>query len=126
MNRIVLSGRLTRDAEVYDTKGGNTVVEMRLAVRISEEKTLFIDVAAWNSIASNIAEYLTKGAKIIVDGMLNADEYQNKLGEKVVKNYVTASFVELCEKKELIGSNASDVQAEQAERVRPPATKKGR
>lgn len=126
MNRIVLSGRLTRDAEVKETKGGNTVVEMRIAVNISAEKTLFIDVSAWNSIASNIAEYLTKGTKIIIDGMLNVDEYENKYGEKVTKYYVTASFVELCEKKELIGSNVPDVQAEQAERVRPRATKKGR
>lgn len=126
MNRIVLSGRLTRDAEVNKTKGGNTVVEMRIAVNISAEKTLFIDVSAWNSIALNIAEYLTKGTKIIVDGMLNINEYEDKSGYKVSVYYVTASFVELCEKKELIGSNASDVQAEQAERVRPRATKTGR
>lgn len=126
MNRIVLSGRLTRDAEVNETKGGNTVVEMRIAVNITAEKTLFIDVSAWNSIASNIAGYLIKGTKIIVDGMLNVNEYENKHGENVTKYYVVASFVELCEKKELIGSNASDVQAEQAERVRPRATKKGR
>ena len=126
MNRIVLSGRLTRDAEVNETKGGNTVVEMRIAVNITAEKTLFIDVSAWNSIASNIAGYLIKGTKIIVDGMLNVNEYENKNGEKMIKYFVTASFVELCEKKELIGSNASDVQAEQAERVRPRATKKGR
>ena len=126
MNRIVLSGRLTRDAEVNKTKGGNTVVEMRIAVNISAEKTLFIDVSAWNSTALNIAEYLTKGVKIIVDGMLNDDEYENKYGEKVTKYYVTASFVELCEKKELIGSNVPDVHAEPAERVRPRATKTGR
>lgn len=126
MNRIVMSGRLISNAEVKETKGGNTVVEMRIAVNISAEKTLFIDVSAWNSIASNIAEYLTKGTKIIIDGMLNVDEYENKYGEKVTKYYVTASFVELCEKKELIGSNVPDVQAESAERVRPRATKKGR
>lgn len=126
MNRIVLSGRLTRDAEVNETKGGNTVVEMRMATNISAEKTLFIDVSAWNYIASNIAEYLTKGTKIIVDGMLNVNEYENKYGEKVAKYYVTASFVELCEKKELIGSNVPDVQADPADRVRPRASKKGR
>lgn len=125
MNRIVLSGRLTRDAEVNETKGGNTVVEMRIAVNITAEKTLFIDVSAWNSIASNIVEYLIKGTKIIVDGMLNVNEYKNKHGENVTIYYVTASFVELCEKK-LIGSNVPDVQAEPAERVRPRATKKGR
>lgn len=126
MNRIVLSGRLTRDAEVNETKGGNTVVEMRIAVNITAEKTLFIDVSAWNSIASNIVKYLIKGTKIIVDGMLNVNEYKNKHGENVTIYYVTASFVELCEKKELIDSNASDVQAESAERVRPRAAKKGR
>lgn len=126
MNRIVLSGRLTRDAEVNETKGGNTVVEMRIAVNISAEKTLFIDVSAWNSVASNIAGYLIKGTKIIVDGMMNVDEYENKYGEKVAKYYVTASFVELCEKKELIGSNVPDVHAEPAERVRPHVTKTGR
>lgn len=126
MNRIVMSGRLTRDAEVKETKGGNTVVEMRIAVNITAEKTLFIDVSAWNTVAMNIAEYLTKGTKIIVDGMLNVDEYENKYGEKVAKYYVTASFVELCAKKELIGSNVPDVQAEPAERVRPRATKQGR
>lgn len=126
MNRIVMSGRLTRDAEVNETKGGNTVVEMRIALNITAEKTLFIDVSAWNSVASNIVKYLTKGTKIIVDGMLNVDEYKNKHGENVTKYYVTPSFVELCEKKELIGSNASDVQAETADRVRPRASKKGR
>ena len=99
MNRIVLSGRLTRDAEINDTKGGNTVVKMRMAVNISAEKTLFIDVSAWNTIELNIANYLAKGTKIIVDGMLNVNEYENKYGEKVAKYYVTASFVELCEKK---------------------------
>ena len=126
MNRIVLSGRLTHDAEINDTKGGNTVVKMRMAVNISAEKTLFIDVSAWNTIALNIAKYLAKGTKIIVDGMLNVNEYENKYGEKVAKYYVTASFVELCEKKELIGSDVTDVQAESSERVRPRATKTGR
>lgn len=126
MNRIVLSGRLTRDAEVNETRGGNTVVEMRIAVNITAEKTLFIDVLAWNSIATNIAGYLIKGTKIIVDGMLNVNEYENKHGENVTKYYVTASFIELSEKKELIGTNVPDVQAEPAERVRPHVTKTGR
>lgn len=122
MDRIVISGRLTRDAEVSETKGGNTIVEMRMAVPISAEKTMFIDVNAWNTIAANISHYLKKGVKVIIDGMLNVDEYENKFGETVTKYYVTASFVELCEKP--IDPVVTDAHAEQTERVRPRASKK--
>lgn len=97
MNKIILSGRLTKDIEIQ-TFGDNKVSKNSLAVNKKikgREETFFIDVDFWNSQAEFLSNYSHKGAKIVVEGELRMNEYQDKLGNLVRKPFIYSNSVEL-------------------------------
>jgi primosomal replication protein N len=72
-NRIILVGRLTRDPELRATPDGTSVVRFTLAVdrgmRAGEERqTDFFDIVAFRQLADNVANYVTKGRLVLVEG----------------------------------------------------------
>lgn len=83
INRVVLTGGLTRDPELRRTPDGTPVVTLRLGfttVRLVEgewrERSNYIDVETWGSQAENAAKYLARGRQIAVDGRLQWSEYE--------------------------------------------------
>ena len=68
INRVVLTGNLTRDAELKQTSGGMAIVKMRLAVNDRRksasgewiDETTFVDVTFWGRTAEVASEYLTR------------------------------------------------------------------
>jgi primosomal replication protein N len=75
-NRIILVGRLTRDPELRATPDGISVVRFTLAVdrgmRAGEERqTDFFDIVAFRQLADNVANYVTKGRLVLVEGRLH-------------------------------------------------------
>lgn len=64
-------GRLTRDPETRTTSDGRIVATLRLAVdRVGDDTADFFDLAAFGMIADTMAEHLTKGRRILVEGPL--------------------------------------------------------
>ena len=85
INRVILTGRLTRDVEVND-HAELKVGKIRLAVdgysRDGEERpTNFFDVTLFGKTAENCARYIGKGSQIAVDGRLRWREWE-KDGQK--------------------------------------------
>ncbi|RNM30686.1 single-stranded DNA-binding protein [Absicoccus porci] len=75
INRIVLTGRLTKDPEPRTTKTGKTYVSFALAVDRSRKvegqpEADFINCVAWNRQAEAMAQYLHRGSLIGIDGRL--------------------------------------------------------
>lgn len=87
LNRVILVGRLTRDPELRYTTSGTAVAEISLAINrntrdretnASKEEVTFIEVVAWEKKAEVIAQYLKKGAPLLVEGRLKLDSWEDK------------------------------------------------
>jgi single-strand DNA-binding protein len=76
INKVILSGRITKDIEIKQTPGGATVTQFSLAVernfaKLGEDRqTDFITCVAWNKTAEFIGKYFGKGRSIVVIGQL--------------------------------------------------------
>ena len=89
INRITLTGNLTRDAEMRTLPSGSTVIFFDLAVSRSykdksgafQEETLFIRVNYWSRYGESMMEFLTKGKPVFVDGHLKQRSWE-KDGQK--------------------------------------------
>ena len=88
MNMTILSGRLTKDAELTHIGVNNTPkLKFSLAVERNYQKDKqnkvvdFIDMELLGARAEGLAKYLTKGKSILCHGELNIDKYQNDKGE---------------------------------------------
>lgn len=110
INRVIISGRLTRDAEVKNLPSGTSVVEFGLASNRKfkdKEDTTFIDCTMFGDRASNLAQYLTKGKKLIVEGRLRYESWE-KDGQKRSRVGVVVdevSFMEAPQKSETATSS---------------------
>jgi single-strand DNA-binding protein len=100
INRVVLTGGLTRDPELRHTPDGTPVVTMRLGfttVHLVEgewrERPNYIDVETWATQAENAAKYLARGSQIAVDGRLQWSEYETN-GRKRQVHKVVAEMVQ--------------------------------
>ena len=102
LNKVFLIGRLTRDPELRYTPNGTAVADLRLAVNDNYsdrdgkrvDRTLFVDVVAWQRQAETASEYLSKGSSMFVEGRLQMDEWENKEGEKRSKIRVVARNIQ--------------------------------
>ena len=88
MNKVILSGRLTKDCELtYIAVSGTPKATFTLAVERGYQKDKhnkkvdFINCELLGKGAENLANYLTKGKALMVDGELNIDNYE-KDGER--------------------------------------------
>ena len=113
MNCVMLIGRLTRDPELRYTNTGTPVANFTLAVdkNLSKEKKQemeaqgqptadFINIVVWNKSAENVANYLTKGLKVAIQGRLQSRSYEAKDGGRRYVTEVVAERVEFLEWKQ--------------------------
>jgi single-strand DNA-binding protein len=104
INRVVLTGNLTRDAELKQTSGGMAIVKMRLAVNDRrknastgqwEDSPNYIDVTMFGSRGEALSRFLSKGKQIAVEGKLRWHEWESSAGEKRNGLEVVADDIEL-------------------------------
>lgn len=106
MNKVILSGNLTRDPEIRTTPSDKTVATMGIAVRRGWKKTDenqpdadFFNIVAWERLAEFCRNYLSKGSKIIVEGRLQSRSYEAKDGTKRYVTEVIANEIEFASSK---------------------------
>ena len=109
INRGVLTGRLTKDAELRTTQSGLSVATFTLAVnRHSKTKgdADFINCVIWRKAAENFCNFTSKGSLVGIDGRIQTRSYENKSGQKVyVTEIVVDSFSLLESKKDRLANN---------------------
>ena len=115
MNKIIVSGRLTKDGELRTTESGKSVYSGSIAVnrRFKKEDGTydadFFNIVYWNC-SDKFAQYLKKGKAVIVEGSLQNRNYEDKEGNK---KYITEI---LAERIELTGeSKKEDNSSQEAE-----------
>ena len=90
INRVIITGNLTRDPELRSTSGGTSVCELRVAVNSSRkdesgnwvDKPNYFNVKVWGAQGENCSTYLSKGRPVAVDGRLDWREWEDKDGNK--------------------------------------------
>src|SRR5262245_43659232 len=90
VNKVILVGKLGRDAELRYTPGGAAVSTLNLATtevwndrnNQRQEKTEWHRVVLWGKQAESLQEYLTKGKQIYVEGRLQTRQWDDKDGTK--------------------------------------------
>ncbi len=101
MNKVILSGRLTRDPEVRYTQSGKAVASFTLAVdrrfarrnadqQNGQPTADFVPCVAWERQADFVGNHLIKGSPILVDGRLQIRSYEAQDGSR---RYVTEIVV---------------------------------
>lgn len=89
-SNVTFVGNLAGDPEMRFTPNGKAVANFTLVVnhRVKEGneykdgEPLFVRVTAWEGLAENIVESLTKGTRVIVQGGFYTRSYETKEGEK--------------------------------------------
>ena len=110
INRAVLTGRLTKDAELRTTQNGLSVATFTLAVNRQYSKAKgdadFINGVIWRKAAENFCNFTSKGSLVGIDGRIQTRSYENKSGQKVyVTEIVVDSFSLLESKKDRLANN---------------------
>lgn len=102
INKVFLTGNLTRDPELGATSGGTSVLKFGLAVndRRKNNKTgewedypNFVDCVMFGTRASSIKKFLSKGSKVSVDGKLHWSQWERD-GQKRSKIDVIIDQIE--------------------------------
>lgn len=93
MNKIILSGRITKDIELQ-TFGDTKVVNNTIAVYGGTDTTHFFDFKAFGFNADRLKEHATKGSKIVIEGNLRQDKWE-KDNEKFSKVMIYVDSVEI-------------------------------
>jgi single-strand DNA-binding protein len=115
MNRACIIGRLVRDPELRTTAGGKSVVSFTVAVtkRVKPQDGSpdadFFNVTAWSQTAEYVANYLTKGRLVSVDGRLQSRKYTASDGTE--RNVV-----------EIVADNVSGLDRPRDDQPSKPAT----
>ena len=108
INRATISGNLTRDAELRSTASGTPVLSFTVAVNDRrksnqtgewEDVPNFIGCTLFGKYGQSIAQYMTKGAKVAVEGKLRWSQWERD-GQKRSKVEVMAETVELMQRRE--------------------------
>lgn len=96
INQVILMGRLTRDPEQRTTTTGKTIASFSIAVDRAgqDDQADFFDVTAWEKTGELVMQYLAKGRRVLVQGRLRQDSWDDKeTGKKRSRVEVVASDV---------------------------------
>jgi single-strand DNA-binding protein len=102
INRVVLVGRLTRDAELRTLPSGTAVCGLRIACNASRrdaegdlrEYPNFFDVSVYGARAESVGRYTRKGSRVGVDGRLEWREWETDSQERRQAVSVVADTVQ--------------------------------
>jgi len=101
LNRVILVGRLTRDAELKSIASGTSVCKFSIAVNRAiksgdewKEEASFFDIDLWGRRGEGLHQYLTKGKMVGVDGELRQDRWQQD-GQNRSKVTIFANNIQL-------------------------------
>jgi single-strand DNA-binding protein len=91
INRVIVTGNLTRDPELNNLPSGTAVCDLRIAVNGRRkdqqsgdwvDKPNYFNVKVWGPQGENAAKFLAKGRAVAIDGRLDWREWEDQQGNK--------------------------------------------
>lgn len=110
-NLTILTGRITKDLELKQA-GQTQVTNFSMAVDnpFKKDDTSFFDIVAFGKTAQLLNDYCGKGSKVLIEGNLKQDRFQDKEGNNRSVVRVIANRIEFLDNK---GSNQQNNQPQQ-------------
>ena len=105
MNKVILMGRLTRDAEVRYSQGERATAVARFGFAVPRkfkndgQDCDFINCVAFGKQAEFIEKYTRQGMKLLIEGRWQSGSYTNRDGQKVYTNDCVVESCEFAESK---------------------------
>lgn len=102
INRVCLSGNLTRDPEHRSTSGGTSLVKLRIASNERykdsttgewQDRPGYYDVTLWKGMADWVASNIKKGDAVVVEGRLRWREWEDDNNNKRQAIDITADSI---------------------------------
>ena len=121
MNRVLLTGRLTRDPELRTLASGKTVTQFSVATndyRGGAEKSEYHNIVTWDRLAEICGQYLGKGQLVAIEGRLQTRQWEDDKKIRHWKTEVVAGSVEMLSgrrKKDYAAESAAEALEAQAE-----------
>lgn len=102
-NKVVLVGNLTRDIELRYLQNGTAIGKSAIAVTRKfngangekREETCFIDIDFFGRTAEVANQYLKKGSKVLIEGRLRFDQWQDQNGQNRSKHGISVENMEM-------------------------------
>lgn len=102
INKVMISGNLTRDPELRRTQGGMAILSFSVAVNDRrknqqtgewEDYANFVDCTMFGNRAESLSNYLSKGTKVAIEGKLRLSQWERE-GQKRSKLEVVVDELE--------------------------------
>lgn len=110
LNRVFLSGKLTKKPELRKTPGGTPVTDLLIALNREfctaggekQREVCFVDVVVWGRPAESCVKLLHASSSVLVEGRLQLDTWMSKEGDRRCKLRVAAERVQFLDKRNLL------------------------
>ena len=107
LNKVQIIGNLTRDPELKQIPGGQTVVSFSVATNFTwkdqagqkQERVEFHNIVAWRKLAEIVGQYVKKGSKVYVEGRLQTRDWEGEDGVKRYRTDIVADNVIMLDRK---------------------------
>ncbi len=112
MNKVFLTGRLTRDPELRSLASGKAITQFSLATNEyagGKERSEFHSVVTWDRLAEICGQFLGKGQQVAIEGRIQTRTWDDDKGVRHWKTEIVASNVEM-----LSGRKKKDYEAQSA------------
>jgi len=101
LNKVMIIGNVGTDPEMRFTPNGNPVTSFRVATnRVyttpdgeRRQETEWFTVVAWNRLAENCNQFLTKGQRVYAEGRLHTRSWEGQDGQRHSRTEVIANRV---------------------------------
>ena len=106
-NKVIMMGNLTRDVELRYLPSGSALATLGLASNrkfkkqdgSAGEEVCFVDVKLFGRSAEVANQYLRKGSKILIEGRLSFETWNDQNGTKRSKHTITAESMQMLDSK---------------------------
>jgi single-strand DNA-binding protein len=124
VNKVLLTGRLTRDPEMRALASGKHVTQFSVATNEyagnGKERPEFHNIVTWDRLAEICGRYLGKGQQVALEGRIQTRTWDDEAGKRHWKTEIVANSVEMLsgrKKKDYAAESAADGLEVQATRL---------
>jgi single-strand DNA-binding protein len=129
VNKVILVGNLGKDPEVSYLPSGQSVTKFSLATSRSykdksgewKEETEWHNIVAWGKTGESVAQYLSKGRQVYVEGRIQSRTWEDKEGKKRYNTDIVADNIMLLGGRGEGGGEAQGRPAQAARGAQKPA-----
>lgn len=106
-NRCQLLGNIGKDPELKQTQGGQVLLKFSLATSErwkdkggnQQERTEWHNCVMWGERAEKLARFLSKGSKILVEGKIQYEKFEDRDGNKRTSTNINVISIAFCKRK---------------------------